>query len=103
MPGITSALAARLSGGHYIDVSINRTAAARNGPYVADVLAVVSGAIGGEADGRTVEGLARNPISVRQSREIRDSVDDKVGDKVDFEFNWDGKAETVSRVKKAER
>ena len=56
-----------------------------------------SGAIGGEADGRTVEGLARYPLSVRYRREIRNSVDDKV----DFEFNWDGKAATVSRVKKA--
>jgi len=76
VPGITSALAERLSGGRYIDVSINRAAAARYGLNVADVQAVVSGAIGGEAVGQTVEGLARYPISVRYPREIRDSVDD---------------------------
>ncbi|MFC0589415.1 efflux RND transporter permease subunit [Novosphingobium aquiterrae] len=78
VPGITSALAERLSGGRYVDVSINRAAAARYGLNVADVQAVVSGAIGGEAVGQTVEGLARYPISVRYPREIRDSVDDIV-------------------------
>ena len=78
VPGIGSALAERLSGGRYIDVSINRAAAARYGLNVADVQAVVSGAIGGEAVGQTVEGLARYPISVRYPREIRDSLDDLV-------------------------
>ena len=76
VPGISSALAERLSGGRYIDVAINRAAAARFGLNVADVQGVVSGAIGGEAVGQTVEGLARYPISVRYPREIRDSVDD---------------------------
>jgi Cu(I)/Ag(I) efflux system membrane protein CusA/SilA len=75
VPGISSALAERLSGGRYIDVSINRAAAARYGLNVADVQAVVSGAIGGEAVGQTVEGLARYPISVRYPRETRDSLD----------------------------
>jgi len=78
VPGISSALAERLSGGRYIDVSINRAAAARYGLNVADVQAVVSGAIGGEAVGQTVEGLARYPISVRYPREIRDSLNDIV-------------------------
>ena len=78
VPGISSALAERLSGGRYIDVSINRAAAARYGLNVADVQEVVSGAIGGEAVGQTVEGLARYPISVRYPREIRDSLDDIV-------------------------
>ena len=78
VPGISSALAERLSGGRYIDVSINRAAAARYGLNVADVQAVVAGAIGGEAVGQTVEGLARYPISVRYPREIRDSLDDIV-------------------------
>jgi Cu(I)/Ag(I) efflux system membrane protein CusA/SilA len=76
VPGISSALAERLSGGRYIDVAINRAAAARYSLNVADVQAVVSGAIGGEGVGQTVEGLARYPISVRYPREIRDSVDD---------------------------
>ena len=76
VPGISSALAERLSGGRYIDVSINRAAAARYGMNVADVQAVVSGLIGGEVIGQTVEGLARYPINVRYPREIRNSLDD---------------------------
>ncbi len=75
VPGISSALAERLSGGRYVDIQINRAAAARYGLNVADVQSVVSGAIGGEAVGQTVEGLARYPISVRYPRELRDSVD----------------------------
>ena len=75
VPGVSSALAERLTGGRYIDVDVNRAAAGRYGLNVADVQAVVSGAIGGEVVGQTVEGLARYPISVRYPRELRDSVD----------------------------
>ena len=75
VPGVSSALAERLTGGRYIDIAINRAAAARYGMNVDDVQAVVSGAIGGETVGQTVEGLARYPISVRYPRELRDSVD----------------------------
>ena len=73
--GSSSALAERLTGGRYIDVDIDRAAAARYGLNIADVQSVVSGAIGGETIGQTVEGLARYPISVRYPRELRDSVD----------------------------
>ena len=75
VPGVSSALAERLTGGRYIDVDINRAAAARYGMNIADVQAIVSGAIGGETIGQTVEGLARYPISVRYPREVRDSLD----------------------------
>ncbi|MBS3928243.1 MAG: efflux RND transporter permease subunit [Sphingomonadales bacterium] len=73
VPGVTSALAERLTGGRYIDVQVDRIAAARLGLNVADVQAVVSGVIGGETVGQTVEGLARYPISVRYPRELRDT------------------------------
>ncbi|MEA3262371.1 MAG: efflux RND transporter permease subunit [Pseudomonadota bacterium] len=75
VPGVASALAERLTGGRYIDVEVNRTTAGRYGLNVADVQAVVSGAIGGETIGQTVEGLARYPINVRYPRELRDSPD----------------------------
>ncbi len=74
VPGVASALAERLTGGRYIDVDIDRAAAARYGLNVADVQAIVAGAIGGETIGQTVEGLARYPISVRYPRELRDSL-----------------------------
>jgi Cu(I)/Ag(I) efflux system membrane protein CusA/SilA len=73
VPGVSSALAERLSGGRYVDVQIDRHTAARYGLNVADVQSVVASAIGGENVGETVEGLARFPISVRYPRELRDS------------------------------
>src|SRR5205823_6666701 len=73
VPGVTSALAERLTGGRYVDVNIKRDAAARFGLNVADVQSVISSAVGGENVGETVEGLQRFPISVRYPREIRDS------------------------------
>lgn len=73
VPGVNSALAERLTGGRYLDIDIDRTAAARYGLNIADVQAVVSGAIGGETIGETVEGLARYPISLRYPREWRDT------------------------------
>ena len=75
VPGVSSALAERLTGGRYIDVRIDRMAAARYGLNIADVQAIVAGAIGGENVGQTVEGLARYPINVRYPRELRDSPD----------------------------
>ncbi|MEO6031848.1 MAG: efflux RND transporter permease subunit [Burkholderiaceae bacterium] len=73
--GVSSALAERLTGGRYIDVQIDRDAAARFGMNIADVQTVVASAIGGENVGETVEGLARFPINVRYPREIRDSLE----------------------------
>ena len=75
VPGVSSALAERLTGGRYIDVKIDRDAAARFGMNMADVQAVVTSAIGGDNIGETVEGLARFPISVRYPREFRDSLE----------------------------
>ncbi len=75
VPGVTSAFAERLSGGRYIDVKIDRDAAARYGLNISDVQSVVAAAIGGDNIGETVEGLQRFPINVRYPREIRDSVE----------------------------
>jgi Cu(I)/Ag(I) efflux system membrane protein CusA/SilA len=76
VPGVTSALAERLEGGRYIDVTIDRAAAARFGLNIVEVQDVIAAAVGGENIGETVEGLARFPISVRYPRELRDSVDE---------------------------
>ena len=73
--GVSSALAERLNGGRYIDVKIDRDAAARYAMNIADVQSIVSAAIGGDNIGETVEGLQRFPINVRYPREIRDSVE----------------------------
>ena len=48
VPGVSSALAERLTGGRYVDITINRDAAARFGLNIADVQSVVASAVGGE-------------------------------------------------------
>ncbi|KQU80267.1 MULTISPECIES: efflux RND transporter permease subunit [unclassified Rhizobacter] len=75
VPGVTSALAERLTGGRYVDVNIRRDDAARFGMNISDVQSVISSAVGGENIGETVEGLQRFPINVRYPRELRDSLD----------------------------
>ncbi len=75
VPGVTSALAERLTGGRYIDVTIDRVAAARFGMNIMDVQEIIAAAVGGENIGETIEGLQRFPISVRYPRELRDSVE----------------------------
>jgi len=75
VPGVSSALAERLTGGRYIDVDVDRAAAARYGLSVAEVQAVVSTAIGGDNVGEVVQGRERYPINMRYPREIRDSLE----------------------------
>ncbi len=75
VPGVTSALAERLEGGRYIDVTPDRGAAARYGLSIAEIQDVVAAAVGGENVAETVEGRARFPVSVRYPRELRDSVE----------------------------
>ncbi|MEG0822416.1 MAG: efflux RND transporter permease subunit [Burkholderiaceae bacterium] len=75
IPGVTSSLAERLTGGRYIDIDVKRLEAARYGMNVADVQSVVASVIGGETIGETVEGLQRFPINVRYPRELRDSLE----------------------------
>ena len=75
VPGVSSALAERLTGGRYLDIAIDRDRAARYGLNIADVQQVVASAIGGDNVGETVEGLRRFPINVRYPREYRDSLE----------------------------
>jgi Cu(I)/Ag(I) efflux system membrane protein CusA/SilA len=75
VPGVSSALAERMTGGRYIDVDVDRLAAARYGLSMADVQAVVSTAIGGDNVGEVIQGRGRYPINVRYPREIRDSLE----------------------------
>ena len=76
VPGVSSALAERLTGGRYIDVTVDREAAGRYGLNIADVHSIVSAAIGGDNIGEIVDGLQRFPINVRYPRELRDSLEE---------------------------
>ncbi|HBL29468.1 MAG TPA: CusA/CzcA family heavy metal efflux RND transporter [Acidobacteria bacterium] len=79
VPGTRSAFADRATGGLYLDVVIDREAAARYGLRVKDVNEVVASAIGGMNVSRTIEGRERYPISVRYARELRDDPQDLLG------------------------
>ncbi|WP_058911729.1 efflux RND transporter permease subunit [Entomohabitans teleogrylli] len=74
IPGVTSALAERLSGGRYIDIDIDRLKAARYGVSVQELQSLISTVVGGQNIGETIEGRARYPINMRYPREIRDNV-----------------------------
>jgi Cu(I)/Ag(I) efflux system membrane protein CusA/SilA len=76
VPGTASAFAERVAAGRYLNVDIDRAAAARYGLNVADVQELVGIAVGGATVAETVEGLERYPIQVRFPRELRDSVED---------------------------
>jgi Cu(I)/Ag(I) efflux system membrane protein CusA/SilA len=73
-PGVSTALAERVQGGRYIDVTINRQAASRYGMSITDVQSVVSSAIGGENIGETIEGrrpLSRSTCAIRAKSGIQ--------------------------------
>jgi Cu(I)/Ag(I) efflux system membrane protein CusA/SilA len=72
VPGTTSAFAERLEGGHYIEISPDREAAARYGLSVEDVQKVVAIALGGETVTTTIEGRERYGVNVRYPRGLRD-------------------------------
>ncbi len=74
VPGTRSAVAERLTGGFYLDVSIDRDAAQRYGLVARDVNQVVEAALGGLAVSQTLEGRARYPISVRYARDFREDM-----------------------------
>jgi Cu(I)/Ag(I) efflux system membrane protein CusA/SilA len=75
VPGTSSVIAERVTGGRYIDVRIDRMQAARHGLNIADVQTMISVAIGGDNIAEKVDGLARFPINLRFPRELRDSVE----------------------------
>ena len=75
VPGTTSAISDRILGGRYIDIRIDRLAAARYGLSIEDVQNTAAAAVGGMPVDEKLEGLARFPINIRFPRETRDSVD----------------------------
>jgi Cu(I)/Ag(I) efflux system membrane protein CusA/SilA len=73
VPGTTSVYAERVTGGRFVDIDVNREAAARFGLNIADVHDVVRTAIGGMTIGESIEGLERYPINLRYPQETRSS------------------------------
>ncbi len=72
--GTSSVYAERVTGGRFIDMDIDRIAAARFGLNIADVHDIVRTAVGGMKVTESVEGLERYPVNLRYPREFRNSV-----------------------------
>ena len=73
MPGTRSAFAERAVSGYYLDIDIDRAAAARHGLNVGDVQAVIATAVGGMTITQTVEGRERYGVRIRYPQELRDT------------------------------
>jgi Cu(I)/Ag(I) efflux system membrane protein CusA/SilA len=76
VPGTRNAFAERATGAYYLDVTIDRDAAARYGVRVDDLDAAIEGAIGGMRVSQTVEGRERYPVSVRYARGWREDPEE---------------------------
>ncbi|MCB1173370.1 MAG: efflux RND transporter permease subunit [Leptospiraceae bacterium] len=74
VPGTSTVVSERVTGGRYIDYEIDREAAARYGLTIADIQHTIMTAVGGKNITFTVEGLARYPINIRYPRELRDNL-----------------------------
>ncbi|MGQ0642556.1 MAG: efflux RND transporter permease subunit [Gemmatimonadaceae bacterium] len=73
VPGTNSVFAERAVGGRYLDVDIDRAAAARHGLTIDAVQMAVMGAVGGRPAGQVLEGRERYSVLVRYPRELRDN------------------------------
>jgi Cu(I)/Ag(I) efflux system membrane protein CusA/SilA len=73
VPGTRSAFAERAVSGYYLDIDIDRSAAARHGLNVGDVQAVIATAVGGMTVTQTVEGRERYGVRIRYPQELRDT------------------------------
>ncbi|MDQ3949269.1 MAG: CusA/CzcA family heavy metal efflux RND transporter [Gemmatimonadota bacterium] len=70
--GTNSVFAERAVGGRYLDVTVDRDAAARYGMTTGDVQMAVATAAGGMEVGQVIEGRERYSVLVRYPRELRD-------------------------------
>lgn len=65
----------RVVGKPYLEIDIDRSAAARYGISIVDAQNVIEIALGGRRITTTVEGRERYPVRVRYLRELRDSIE----------------------------
>jgi len=71
--GTNSVYAEKVDGGYYLDVDIDRAAAARYGLTGDDVQMALSTAVGGASAGQVIAGRERYGVLVRYPRDFRDS------------------------------
>ena len=71
--GTNSVFAERTMGGRYVDITVDRAAAARYAMTADDVLGAASSAVGGTESGEVISGRERYSVLVRYPRALRDS------------------------------
>ena len=76
VPGVRSAVSERPLGGSYLNIQVDRAAAARYGVNIRDANMVIASAIGGMEITQTVEGRERYAVRLRYPQELRDSPED---------------------------
>ncbi|HSA92895.1 MAG TPA: CusA/CzcA family heavy metal efflux RND transporter [Terriglobales bacterium] len=74
--GAVDLYAERITGAPYLEIEIDRQAAARYGVNVGDVQDVIETAIGGKNLTVTIEGRQRFPVRVRYARDFREDVEE---------------------------
>ncbi len=75
VPGAADLYAEKITGAPYLEIHINRTAAARYGINVGDAQDVIETAIGGKNLTFTIEGRQRFPVRVRYARDFREDFE----------------------------
>jgi Cu(I)/Ag(I) efflux system membrane protein CusA/SilA len=73
--GAVDLYAERITGAPYLEIRIDRTAAARYGINVGDAQDVIESAIGGKNLSVAIEGRQRFPIRVRYARDFREDLE----------------------------
>ncbi|HXR36189.1 MAG TPA: efflux RND transporter permease subunit, partial [Candidatus Binataceae bacterium] len=73
--GTRAVFAERVSQGFYVNIGVDRDAAARYGLSVDDVQLAITSGIGGEDIATTVQGRERYPINVRYLQDYRSDLD----------------------------
>ncbi len=71
VPGVADLYAERITGAPYLEIKVNREAAARYGINVGDVQDVIETAIGGKNLTTAIDGRQRLPVRVRYSADFR--------------------------------
>ncbi|WP_263818477.1 efflux RND transporter permease subunit [Salinibacter sp.] len=74
LDGTQSVYAERVMGGTFLDIDVDRAAAARYGLTTGDVQDIIQTAVGGMPVTTTVEGLERYSVNVRYPRGLRDNL-----------------------------
>ncbi len=75
VPGAADLYAERITGAPYLEIKIDRVAAARVGATVGDIQDVIETAIGGKNVTFIIDGRERYPVRVRYARDFREDIE----------------------------